>query len=55
MNTVIPPPRQEVLENAQQKNCITYQHAGYQIRVHFSGSKTLIQCIKNLAEHKLEG
>ena len=31
------------------------EHAGYQIRVHFNGEKTLIQCIQNLTERKIAG
>lgn len=33
---------------------ICYEYAGYQVRLHFSGKKTLVQCIKNLAERKIE-
>ena len=39
-------------ENTQQPKII-YQHNGYQIRIHFDGTKTLAQCMKNLAERKL--
>lgn len=38
-----------------QKEAVSYEHAGYQIRVHFSGEKTLSQCIQNLAERKIAG
>lgn len=34
---------------------ISYEHKGYQIRIHFNGDKTLIQCIKNLAKQKTGG
>ena len=38
-----------------QKENVSYEHAGYQIRVHFNGEKTLIQCIQNLTERKIAG
>lgn len=34
------------------KEDVTYEYAGYQIRVYFNGKKTLTQCIQNLAERK---
>ena len=34
---------------------VCYEHAGYQVRVHFSGNKTLVQCMKNLTERKIAG
>ena len=39
----------EVLDTKKeiQKENVSYEHAGYQIRVHFNGEKTLIQCIQN--------
>ena len=44
----------EVLDTKKeiQKENVSYEHAGYQIRVHFNGEKTLIQCIQNLTERK---
>jgi hypothetical protein len=33
--------------------CITYKYMGYTIRVHFNGTKTFVECLKNLAERKL--
>jgi len=54
MSTAIINPQYEVFEDEQQRKCITYQHAGYQIRVHFNGTKTFVECLKNLAERKLE-
>ena len=35
----------EVLDTKKeiQKENVSYEHAGYQIRVHFNGEKTLIQ------------
>lgn len=38
-----------------QKESVGYEYAGYQVRVHFDGDKTLMQCIQNLAERKTEG
>ena len=45
----------EVLDTKKeiQKENVSYEHAGYQIRVHFNGEKTLIQCIQNLTERKI--
>ena len=34
------------------KAAVEYEYGGYQIRVHFSGEKTLAQCVKNLTERK---
>lgn len=47
----------EVLDTKKeiQKENVSYEHAGYQIRVHFNGEKTLIQCIQNLTERKIAG
>lgn len=42
-------------EQMAQGQEICYEHAGYQVRLHFSGKKTLVQCIKNLAKRKIEG
>lgn len=42
-------------EKEIQKETISYQHAGYQVQVHFSGEKTLAQCIENLAEREITG
>ena len=42
-------------EKEIQKKAVSYEHAGYQIRVHFNGEKTLIQCIQNLTERKIAG
>ena len=42
-------------EQMAQGQEICYDHAGYQVRLHFSGKKTLVQCIKNLAKRKIEG
>lgn len=38
-----------------QKESVGYEYAGYKVRVHFDGDKTLMQCIQNLAERKSEG
>ena len=40
-------------EKEIQKKAVSYEHAGYQVRVHYNGDKTLTQCIQNLAERKL--
>lgn len=46
----------EVLDTKRNpKENVSYEHAGYQIRVHFNGEKTLIQCIQNLTERKIAG
>ena len=47
----------EVLDTKKeiQKENVSYEHAGYQIRVHVNGEKTLIQCIQNLTERKIAG
>ena len=42
-------------EKEIQKEAVSYEHAGYQVRVHFNGEKTLAQCIQNLAERKIAG
>lgn len=43
-------------EKEEQKKLIdnkaAVEYGGYQIRVHFSGEKTLAQCVKNLTERK---
>ena len=52
MNTIPTPSPVHTSENVPQPN-MAYQHNGYQIRIHFNGTKTLAQCIKNLAERKL--
>lgn len=41
------------MENQIEKKEIYYEYAGYQVRVHFCGNKTLAQCMKNLVERKL--
>ena len=42
-------------EKGIQKEAVSYKHAGYQVRVHFNGNKTLSQCIQNLAERIIGG
>lgn len=32
---------------------VNYEHEGYQVRVHFKGNKTLMQCIQNLIERRI--
>ena len=34
---------------------VQYEYRGYQIRVHFSGEKTLAECIRNLTERRIVG
>ena len=55
MNTLLE--SAEVLDTKKenQKEDVSYEHAGYQIRVYFHGEKTLTQCIQNLAEQKIMG
>lgn len=38
-----------------QNEDVSYEHEGYQVRVHFNGNKTLRQCIQNLAERGIGG
>jgi len=33
---------------------VTYQLNGYQIRIHYNGTKTLTQCLKNLVLNRCE-
>ena len=40
-------------EKEIQKKAVSYEHAGYQVRVHFNGDKTLSQRIQNQAERKI--
>lgn len=35
---------------AVQKAAAGYEYAGYEIRVHFGGKKTLKQCVRDLAD-----
>ena len=55
MNTAFIEPKTDRSVNAKEKECVTYEHAGYKVRVHFSGNKTLVQCVKNLAERRIAG
>ena len=68
MNTLLVPAEQTAVSGENQSavnNCsgssefqqedVSYEHEGYLIRVHFNGSKTLTQCIRNLAERRIEG
>lgn len=43
---------QTVTSMDTKKEDVSYEHKGYQVRVHFNGSKTLRQCIQNLAERQ---
>ena len=68
MNTLFVPTGQTVSEmNTQNANNthmesdeiqnedVSYEHEGYQVRVHFNGDKTLKQCMQNLAERRMGG
>ena len=55
MNTVFIEHKTDISVNAKEKECVTYEHAGYKVRVHFSGNKTLVQCMKNLADRRIAG
>ena len=55
MNTAFIEPKTDINVNAKEKECVTYEHAGYKVRVHFSGKKTLVQCMKNLNERRIAG
>lgn len=55
MNTAFIEPKSDVSVNAKEKECVAYEHAGYKVRVHFSGDKTLMQCMKNLTERRIAG
>lgn len=37
-----------------QQEDVSYEYEGYLIRVCFNGDKTLTQCIRNLAERRIE-
>jgi len=47
-------PKEKGDQMAEQET-ITYEYEGYQVRVHFTGGKTLAQCVKNLAEREMGG
>jgi len=55
MNTAFIEPKTDISVNAKEKECVTYEHAGYKVRVHFSGKKTPVQCMKNLTERRSTG
>ena len=38
----------------KEKRNVSYEYEGYQVCVHFHGDKTLVQCLKNLAERRTE-
>lgn len=50
MNTY--PVSQERAAEPAEKKHVRYEYEGYQIRVYFSGGKTLTQCIRSLAERR---
>lgn len=55
MKTAFIEPEADMSVNVKEKECVTYEHAGYKVRVHFGGNKTLVQCMKNLAERRIIG
>ena len=55
MNTAFTEPKTDINVNVKEKECVTYEHAGYKVRVHFSGNKTLVQCMKNLTDRRIAG
>ncbi len=55
MNTAFIESKADMSVDAKEKECVTYEHAGYKVRVHFSGSKTLMQCMKNLTDRRIAG
>ena len=55
MNTAFIESKADMSVDAKEKECVIYEHAGYKVRVHFSGSKTLMQCMKNLTERRIAG
>ena len=55
MNTLFDSAEVQKKKKENQKEDVSYEHAGYQIRVHFNGEKTLTQCIQNLTERKIAG
>lgn len=54
MNKVFMETTSPETEQMKQKEEVSYEHAGYQVRVHFNGNKTLVQCLKNLMEQRVE-
>lgn len=44
----------ELKKNEPIKNEKRYEYAGYEIKVHFNGEKTMTDCIRNLLERKNE-
>ena len=55
MNTACMETKINITEIVKPKDCVVYEHAGYQVRVHFNGDKTLVQCLKSLADRRIEG
>ena len=55
MNKAFIEPKTDKSVNAKEKECVTYEHAGYKVRVHFSDNKTLMQCMKNLTDRRIAG
>ena len=55
MNTAFIEPKTDISVNAKEKKCVMYEHAGYKVRVHFGGNKTLVQCMKKLTDRRIAG
>ena len=55
MNTAFIESKADMSVDAKEKECVTYEQLGYKVRVHFSGSKTLMQCMKNLTDRRVAG
>ena len=55
MNTAFIEPKTDINVNAKEKECVSYEYAGYKVRVHFSSDRTLVQCMKNLTERRIAG
>ena len=55
MNKAFIEPKTDKSVNAKEKECVTYEHVGYKVRLPFSGNKTLMQCMKNLTDRRIAG
>lgn len=55
MNTTFIEPKTDMSMNEKEKGCLSYEHAGYKIRIHFSSDRTLVQCMKNLTDRRIAG
>lgn len=46
--------KKKSLNETEKEGVIRYEYAGYQIRIHFTGEKTLAQCMENLMNRKID-